>query len=245
MFEDSTFASTARRNPRSGWAAAISFAFQSVVLGIFVLVPLIYTDALPVKNLKTWVELPPPPARQAPPSQPPITQVARQEVTEIHDSTVFQPHTIPNHISHIVDPPDTPPAYEGPAGPTVPGGIGPGSTMMNNIIAHATANAAPPVAPSIRTIRLSGGVTEGLLIRKVTPVYPTIARQARIQGPVVLQATIGRDGTIQNLRALSGHPLLEQAAIEAVKQWLYKPYLLNNEPVEVETQITVNFTLGG
>ena len=71
------------------------------------------------------------------------------------------------------------------------------------------------------------------------------ARHARIQGSVLLQAEISKDGSIQNLRLISGHPMLAPAAIEAVKQWKYKPYILNGEPVEVETQITVNFTLAG
>ena len=84
-----------------------------------------------------------------------------------------------------------------------------------------------------------------MLITKVQPTYPPLARQARIQGTVLLQAEISKDGTIENLRLISGHPMLAPAAIEAVKQWKYKPYMLNGEPVEVETQIQVNFTLAG
>jgi len=86
---------------------------------------------------------------------------------------------------------------------------------------------------------------EGNLIRRVEPVYPPLARSARIQGSVVLAALISRAGTIENLRAISGHPMLVPAAIDAVRQWQYRPYILNSEPIEVETQITVNFTLGG
>ena len=89
------------------------------------------------------------------------------------------------------------------------------------------------------------GVSTGLLIRKVQPNYPQLAKQARIQGQVVLQAEISKDGTIQNLQLISGHPMLAPAAIEAVKQWRYKPYLLNGEPVAVETQVVVNFSLSG
>ena len=88
-------------------------------------------------------------------------------------------------------------------------------------------------------------MSEGNLIRRVQPSYPPLARSARIQGTVVLQAIISKDGSIENLRLLSGHPMLAPAAIEAVKQWRYRPYVLNNEPVEVETQITVNFSLAG
>ena len=82
-------------------------------------------------------------------------------------------------------------------------------------------------------------------MHKVQPEYPPIARQARIQGVVVLQALIGNDGSIQNLHVVSGHPMLTNAALAAVKEWKYKPYFLNGEPVEVETTINVNFTLSG
>jgi len=86
---------------------------------------------------------------------------------------------------------------------------------------------------------------EGNLIHRVQPEYPPLARQARIQGTVVLRAVISREGRIENLQVLSGHPLLVPAALAAVRQWRYRPYSLNDQPVEVETQITVNFTLTG
>ena len=104
---------------------------------------------------------------------------------------------------------------------------------------------AVPKAVTPQRIRVSQGVTQGMIIRRIQPAYPPLARQARIQGPVVLQAEIGKDGSIQNLRLISGHPMLAPAAIEAIKQWKYKPYILNGEPVEVETTITFNFTLSG
>jgi protein TonB len=88
-------------------------------------------------------------------------------------------------------------------------------------------------------------MSEGDLVRKILPTYPPLARSARIQGVVVLQAVISKQGGIENLRVLSGHPMLAPAAIEAVRQWRYRPYVLNNEAVEVETQITVNFSLAG
>jgi protein TonB len=86
---------------------------------------------------------------------------------------------------------------------------------------------------------------EGNLILRVQPLYPPLARQARIQGQVVLRAVISRNGAIENLQVLGGHPMLVQSAINAVKQWRYRPYSLNGEAVEVETQVTVNFVLSG
>jgi protein TonB len=112
----------------------------------------------------------------------------------------------------------------------------------------AIASAAPVAVPKAATpqrVKVSGGVTQGMLVRKVNPNYPPLAKQARIQGTVVLQAIIGKDGAIENLHAVSGHPMLIQSAIDAVRQWRYKPYFLNGEPVEVDTTVTVNFTLAG
>jgi len=94
-------------------------------------------------------------------------------------------------------------------------------------------------------MRVSTEISQALLTRKVVPVYPPLARQAHVQGEVVVDADISKDGAVETLRTLSGHPLLVPAAIDAVKQWHYKPYLLNGEPIPVETQITVNFTLTG
>ena len=98
-----------------------------------------------------------------------------------------------------------------------------------------------PVTP--QRVRVGGNVQAANLVHKVTPVYPPLAKQARISGQVRFTAIIGKDGTIQNLQLVSGHPLLVAAARDAVTQWVYKPTLLNNEPVEVITQIDVNFTL--
>jgi protein TonB len=98
-------------------------------------------------------------------------------------------------------------------------------------------------APSIRTFRKST-ILEGSLVRRVQPIYPPLARMARIQGPVVVAAIISRAGTMEHVQAISGHPMLIPAAVEAVSQWRYKPYILNGEAIEVETRITVNFLLG-
>src|SRR5262249_903953 len=128
----------------------------------------------------------------------------------------------------------------------VPGGIAGGQLdgVMGGII-NSSANVASPTLPkpaaSAQRVRVSQGVVEGLLINRVEPTYPPVARNVRIQGVVVLTAIIGKDGSIQRLQVFSGHPLLASAAIEAAKQWRYRPYILNGQPVEVETTITVTF----
>jgi protein TonB len=104
------------------------------------------------------------------------------------------------------------------------------------------ANAAP--APVLRgALRISQGVSQGLLVKKVAPVYPAVALRLRKQGAVELLATISKSGSISNLKVLGGDPALAESAVRAVRQWKYRPYLLNSEPVELETQITVNFRL--
>lgn len=107
-------------------------------------------------------------------------------------------------------------------------------------------SSTPVTMPSVanpQRVLIALGVSQGLLIKKVEPSYPTLARQARIQGTVLLQAEIGKDGRIENLTLISGDPMLVPAAIEVVKQWVYRPYVLDNVPVAVETQIQVNFAL--
>jgi len=94
-------------------------------------------------------------------------------------------------------------------------------------------------------VNISGGVAQGMLLQKTIPMYPPIAKAARVQGTVVLQATISKTGTIEGLHVISGPAMLQQAAMDAVRSWRYRPYLLNNEPVEVETTVNVVFTLGG
>jgi protein TonB len=122
----------------------------------------------------------------------------------------------------------------------VEGGLGP--------VLNVAWTAKPPVLPSAppaapKRLAVSQGVAEGLLLHRVVPAYPELARRARISGAVTLRAVIGKEGTIENLRLTSGHPMLAQAALDAVRQWRYRPYLLNREPVEVDTEITVNFNL--
>jgi protein TonB len=131
----------------------------------------------------------------------------------------------------------------------VPGGL-PGGQLggvIGGIISSTSSVAAVPnlTKPTSQRVRISQGVSKGLLVYRIEPTYPPLAWQARIQGVVVLTAVIDKAGNIQNLQVVSGHPMLAPAAIEAVKQWRYKPFLLNGQPYEVETAVTVTFQLRG
>ena len=244
MFEDSLIESGNRLKTKRLSTSILSFLLQFLLLGILILIPLIYTDALPKTQLMTFlVAPPPPPPPPPPPAAVPVVKVVKIQ-TNLDNGQLRTPTKIPEKVQMIKEE-DAPPAMGAGVMGGVPGGV-PGGQMGGVIggIISSTPVAVPKVATPQR-VRVSQGVSTGLLIRKVQPNYPPLARQARIQGQVVLQAEISKEGTIQNLQLISGHPMLAPAAIEAVKQWRYKPYLLNGEPVAVETQVVVNFTLSG
>ena len=159
------------------------------------------------------------------------------------------PTKIPTKVEMIKEEEAPPPMTGGGVIGGVPGGI-PGGQLggvIGGIIsASSTLNAVPKLAPVMpKRLRISQGVISGQLIRKLEPRYPPLAQQARIQGQVVLNAVISKTGVVENLELVSGHPMLVPAALDAVRQWRYRPYLLNGEPVEVETTITVTFHIAG
>jgi periplasmic protein TonB len=245
MFEDSLIESGGKLRTKRGMTTTISFVFQMVLVGILVLIPLLFTEALPKTQLMTFLVAPPPPPPPPPPPAAAPVKIVKQIQTDIINGQLRTPTKIPEKVQMIKED-EAPPPVMSAAGVVggVPGGV-PGG-QMGGVIGGIISST--PVVPKVATpqrIRVSQGVTQGMIIRRVQPAYPPLARQARIQGPVVLQAEIGKDGSIQNLRLISGHPMLAPAAIEAIKQWKYKPYILNGEPVEVETTITFNFTLSG
>jgi periplasmic protein TonB len=244
MFEDSLLESGGRLKTKRGRTTTFAIILEIALIGVMVLMPLIFTEALPKQQLMTFLVAPPPPPPPPPPSAAPV-KIVKQIQTDIVNGALRTPTKIPQKIQMIKED-EAPPAMAS-AGVVggVPGGI-PGGQMGGVIggIISSTPVAVPKVATPQR-VRVSAGVTSGLLIRKVNPTYPPLARQARISGTVVLRAMISKEGSIENLSLVSGHPMLAPAAIDAVKQWKYKPYLLNGEPVEVDTEVQVNFTLAG
>ena len=245
MFEDSLIESGGRLKTKRGWTSLLSFALEFMLVGVMVLIPLIFTDALPKGTTMFMLVAPPPPPPPPPPAAA-VVRVVKVVQTDIVNGELRTPTKIPKKIEMIKEDEAPPPAMAS-AGVVggVPGGV-PGGSMGGVIgsVLSSTPVAVPKIATPQR-VRVSSGVQQGLRVRNVNPTYPPLARQARIQGVVILQALISKNGDIENLQLISGHPMLAPAAIEAVKQWKYKPYLLNGEPVEVETQVQVNFTLSG
>jgi len=251
MFEQ-TFVDGVGKTNKS-WTVLVSFIAQIIFLGICVILPMIYFNVLPKTQLTSFLVAPPPPP---PPPPPPAAAVAVKIVKVIprqfDAGRLMAPKSVPKEIATIREE-ELPPASSGVGGVMggIPGGVAGGTPggVLGSIL--STTNSAlppppPPPAPKTVTpkrITIGGNVQQAKLVRQPKPIYPPLAKQARISGVVHLAAVISKDGTIQDLKVISGHPLLIPSALEAVKQWVYQPTLLNGEPVEVSTQIDVNFTL--
>jgi protein TonB len=237
MFEDATFESMGTIHTRSrNWMFA-TFGLNGSIIAILIAISFIYPSVLPQMMHVNLLEAPAPVEETKP--------VVRQELQttappEFRDGGVVAPSRIPQRtwIPTTMDPP-TPGDLMSLGGPGPLAASGTGCDPFNCL--HTQPDMHHVVQGKPRAV--SSGVMEGMLIRKVIPAYPAIGRAVRAQGTVQLQATISREGTIENLRAVSGPPILQQAAVDAVKQWRYRPYLLNGDPVEVETTINVDFKL--
>jgi len=247
MFSDSLLEFGVQRKRRF-FATTTSFAMNVLAIVVMLLIPLAFTEQLPKAQLLTFLVAPPPPPPPPPPAAAEPARVVHQIQTDMLSSGELRtPTKIPTKIQMIKEDEAPPPM---PAGGGVVGGV-PGGVpggqlggVIGSVISSANMAAVPkfiPVTP--QRVRISQGVTKGLLVHKIEPPYPPLARAARVQGDVILNAIIDVNGEIQNLQLVSGHPMLVPAAIAAVKQWRYKPYLLNGQPVEVETTITVIFSL--
>ena len=224
----------------------IAYICEGILVGLFVLVPLIYTEALPSAQLMTFLAAPPPPPPPPPPPAAPAPRIVRRVTVQ---DIMKAPTVIPKTIAR----PDAAPAPASAVGVVggIPGGVSGGQfggvlgSVLGGVLSTASAPPPPPPpkAATPKRIRVGGQVEGARLIYQPKPEYPPLAKMARIQGTVRLEAIISKDGTIQDLKVVSGHPLLVKSALEAVQRWRYQPTLLNGEPVEVVTEVDVNFTL--
>jgi periplasmic protein TonB len=242
VFEQSLLLNQDTKRP---WNFLASLSAELLVVSLVLLIPLLYRDHLPAVH---WKDITVGPAAVAPPIQEPLT----------HDSGVTS--TTPStarrtfHLK-LAASPNSPESGSVDFAPDAPPTLGPGTgsggatNALGTFIPNFVAAPPPPKpAPAVQKalsepIRVTSDLQMAKLVRKIIPEYPPLARSARISGTVRLIGTIGKDGTIRNLRLVSGHPMLARAALEAVQQWIYKPTLLNGNPVEVIAPIEVNFTL--
>jgi periplasmic protein TonB len=250
MFEQ-TFVEGGNQTRKSA-SVLVSFLVQVALVIVLVLIPLIFTDSLPKTQLTSFLVAPPPPPPPPPPPAAAPVKVVKVIPRQFDAGKLMAPKVIPKEIANIKEEELPPMAGNPGVVGGVPGGV-PGGTpggVLGGIIGSVP-SAAPPPPPvkeapkpvTPKSIRVGGNVQAAKLIRQPKPVYPPLAKQARIQGTVRFNAVIGKDGTIQNLTLVSGHPLLIPSAQDAVRQWVYHPTTLNGEPVEVVTTIDVNFTL--
>jgi periplasmic protein TonB len=226
------------QSARRGWTTLASFTMQALGLSLLLAIPLIWVQRLPELQ---WLRPLTAPAANAPSAAAETARGHHAESANPRPEQFTAPSSIPNQISQgdsaasVAAAPDLSTIGMGPSRGSrdgVPGGLGELSVVI------------PPRPAAAKPLPVSHWA-EGNIIYRVQPSYPSIARQAGIHGSVQLRAIISKAGTIENLVVISGHPMLAKSAIEAVRQWRYRPYLLNNEPVEVETEITVNFVLSG
>ena len=228
------------RSARRRWSTLASFTMQALALSLLLAVPLIWVQGPPHLQWSDSSISSPPPA-PAPPTPANAQRTAHS--SEMSGEHVLLPPSIPDHITRVSD-------VDAPAAPGIgeigiPGGIGTGRRGIPGGIGESAAAIPPPPAPvPVKPLRVSHWA-EGNIVYQVQPRYPHLAQTAGIQGAVQLRAIVSKTGTIENLSVVSGHTMLVAAAIEAVRQWRYRPYLLNGEPIEVETEITVNFVLAG
>lgn len=258
---------------RKSRTVLVSAMVHVLLATVLILVPLLYTEQIQGATLTAFLVVPPPPPTAPPP--PPAgaaNAMPKPEVVNrspVDPSILVAPIDIPREVAFIVDA-----ASEGGNGTTggvaggveggvpggaiggIPGGDPNGKPPLGGLLPTVRPTVAappppPPLPPSTSTtklhepIRIGGGVQAGNLLSHANPTYPQLARATRVEGSVVMQATIAEDGTIKDLKVItSSSPLLLTGVLDTVKTWRYKPTLLNNEPVEVITTITVNFSLG-
>jgi len=227
------------RNPLAGAGA---LALQCLFLLAVVVIPLFHTDPLPKRQMLTMLYLQPPPAAAGNATKLPAPAPASPSIS----TPTSTGNPAPVHKTQEAPPP--------PVGTTsgvvggVPGGVVGG--ILGGALSEALSSTRSTPVPAktfdplpVKRIRVAARVVEANLIHDVPPQYPAEAGRARIEGTVILLAVIGIDGSVKDVRVENGLPLLAQAAIDAVKQWRYKPYMINGEPVEVDSRITINFTL--
>ncbi len=226
--------------PGNPWAAIGSLACLSLLLMAAIVIPLLRTDPLPKRETLTMLYLPPAPAAggnhtkvQAPKASSTYTPTSTGITAPVHKTQEAPPSPVGTTGGMIGGVPG------GVVG-GVPGGV---FSEMLNSASTVPILAKSPVPTPVKRMRIASRVAEANLIHDVAPQYPPEAGRARIEGTVVLMAVIGKDGSVKDVRVESGLPILAQAAIDAVKQWRYKPYVIDGEPVEIDSRVTINFTL--
>lgn len=246
LFAEALLEQSPTRPKNSGKRVFYSVFIHTLVLLALILPPLYFTDTINLKQFTQTMLVAPPP----PPPPPPAPQALVKAVAPKHVFTtagkLIAPTVIPQKIAMLKEAP-LEPDLGGVAG-GVPGGV-PGGQMggvLGGIISDASRKAATAPVPTVNSktpVRVGGRVRAPRLINKVAPSYPTLARQTRVQGDVVVDAVIDAEGNVIQVQVVSGPPLLLAAAMEAVREWKYEPTYLNDQAISVQLLVTVTFRL--
>jgi len=237
--------------PPSGrcWAVMIGITGEVLLVACALIAPVIWPQFLPRPKLLTWLSLPAPPVSPVKPPPPVHVRPVRMP-WQMMGEKLRRPVAIPDKVAIIEDPPDAAPGVDGGVSNGDLGGLVIGILNQSSRVVlprppepQIAQRVKPAEAEPTPRVKVGGVVDMARFVRRVEPVYPSLARQARISGAVELTGVIGVDGRIRELQVVNGHPLLARAALEAVRQWVYEPTLLNGKPVEVIAPITVNFVL--
>jgi len=246
MFEDSLMESSGKLKSKSKYWMIVTFGFNLAIIAVMILIPLLYPEALPKTMMTAMLTAPPPPPTPPPPPPPAPGGQVSKVVAALDAMTA--PTKIPKKIDMNKEPPPPPPVNSGVVG----AGMGPSNGAAGGIMGSMGLNTAPvvvakpePKPKPTGPVKISSGVAAGSIITKTQPTYPAIAKAAHVSGAVVLHAIISKTGTITSLQVVSGPEMLRGSAVDAVRSWRYKPYLLNGDPTEVDTTVTVNFSFGG
>jgi protein TonB len=232
---------------RRAFATGAGFAGQAALAAFLIIAPMIWPQVLPKPRLSMTIGPPPPPPR--PPDLVAAARPRPQHATTLFRPELLMPMRMPAHPQTIVD---DPPPTGSPAEIGIEGGIGAGgsSDLLKQVLGSGEAparpskplEAKPAPAAEVKPPRVSS-LDPGKLIHFVEPIYPQIAKTAHISGSVELRAVIGTDGRVRSLEVIRGHSLLRGAAIDAVKQWVYKAPVLNGQNVELVAPIEVIFRM--
>ena len=245
MFEDSLVESAALLRTHNRWPAIVSITAQLCAAALILTIPLLHPEVLPMPHILPATLVPP---RAPVPPPPPVHIEARSTA-----SAATSPRAVPVAVQTTSMFSDrihsTGPAIDAPALPVLNLGntdatLPPRINSVAPSTPHVTVGPAA-AAPSTKPLSVSSGISAGHLIAPIRPEYPQIARITHTEGTVVIDAIISRTGTLESARVLSGPPMLQRAALDAVQQARYRPFLLNGQPTEVQTTITINFRMGG
>ncbi len=244
MFESLLQSSPVPRNRSKRTLAASLFA-HAVLVAAIIVAPLIYYQAIPGHELLTFLASPPPTPAAPPPPPPPVSASQPElQVVRVDPAQWIEPQRIPDRIPPAMEDIPILQNLEGMSAPPGPGG-GRGFVPIPHAEALIGVPTDPPPPPAIpkEPLRVVSTLQASRLVHRVEPEYPELARRTRVQGMVLLQVTVNERGLVSRVDVLRGHRLLNQAAVDAVRQWRYSPTLLNDEPVPVIATVTVTFVL--